>query len=266
MRGRRVGSPSFFQSLRFQRLWNSFHAIWKAMKVLPVPVASVSRMRSRPSAMAPARARWRCPGSSGPGSAALVLEGHGGEAVAPGVLLWRRSRPEFFRRREGASSPSRRVHVDAVDALPVGGVGEAHRQLAGVVLGLRHAFGQRLVPGLGLDHRQLGVAVLQHVVGVSALPRLPWPSMRPGRDRVLAPDAAALDHAPARRLQGGVDVLGAGFGFVHPCLVHARLASASHAPPAIFAAKKDDVPSRPHRRAWRDDSSVLLRHRRAWAG
>ena len=52
MRGRRVGSPPLFQSARFQRLWNSFQAIWKAMKVLPVPVASVSRMRSRPSAMA----------------------------------------------------------------------------------------------------------------------------------------------------------------------------------------------------------------------
>ena len=33
---------------RFQRLWNSFQAIWKAMEVLPVPVASVSRMRSLP--------------------------------------------------------------------------------------------------------------------------------------------------------------------------------------------------------------------------
>ena len=40
MRGRRVGSRP-----RFQRLWNSFQAIWKAMNVLPVPVASVSRMR-----------------------------------------------------------------------------------------------------------------------------------------------------------------------------------------------------------------------------
>ena len=47
MRGRRVGSR-----LRFQRLWNSFQAIWKAMKVLPVPVASVSRMRCCSSAMA----------------------------------------------------------------------------------------------------------------------------------------------------------------------------------------------------------------------
>ena len=47
IRGRRVGWP-----LRFQRLWNSFHAIWKAMNVLPVPVASVSRMRTAPAMMA----------------------------------------------------------------------------------------------------------------------------------------------------------------------------------------------------------------------
>ena len=47
MRGRRVGSR-----LRFHWLWNSFQAIWKAMGVLPVPVASVSRMRGRPAAMA----------------------------------------------------------------------------------------------------------------------------------------------------------------------------------------------------------------------
>ena len=39
--------------------------------------------------------------------------------------------------------------------------------------------------------------------------------MRPERDRILAPDAAALDDAPARRLQRGIDVLGSGFGFVH---------------------------------------------------
>jgi hypothetical protein len=51
MRGRRIGSPE-----RFQRAWKSFHAIWKAMKVFPVPVASVSRMRFLP---APTAARTR---------------------------------------------------------------------------------------------------------------------------------------------------------------------------------------------------------------
>jgi len=47
MRGRREGSR-----LRFQRLWKSFQAIWKAMKVFPVPVARVSRIRGFPAAMA----------------------------------------------------------------------------------------------------------------------------------------------------------------------------------------------------------------------
>ncbi len=37
---------------RFQRLWKSFYASWKAMNVFPVPVASVSRMRSCPPAIA----------------------------------------------------------------------------------------------------------------------------------------------------------------------------------------------------------------------
>src|SRR5690349_1773076 len=41
IRGRRAGSPACFQSIRFQRLWKSFQASWKAMKVLPVPVARV---------------------------------------------------------------------------------------------------------------------------------------------------------------------------------------------------------------------------------
>ena len=69
--------------------------------------------------------------------AALVLEGHGGEAVAPGVRLGKGQVPEFVRRRVRWTLALRaRLHVDAVDALAVGGVGEADGQLAGVVLGL----------------------------------------------------------------------------------------------------------------------------------
>jgi len=47
MRGRREGSR-----VRFQRLWKSFQAIWRAMKVLPVPVARVRRTRCRSAPMA----------------------------------------------------------------------------------------------------------------------------------------------------------------------------------------------------------------------
>ena len=53
MRGCRATVPASERvDDRFQRLWKSFQTIWKAMNVLPVPVASVSRMRLRPSAMA----------------------------------------------------------------------------------------------------------------------------------------------------------------------------------------------------------------------
>ena len=187
------------------------------MKVLPVPVASVSRMRC-----------WFVgDGLQHPLDgdvlvvaalevAALVLERHGGEAVAPGVLLGKGQVPEFVGRRDSAAVRLRsRLHVDAVDALAVGGVGEADGQLAGVVLGLRHALGQRLVPRLGLDDGELGVAIDQHVIGGERLaaPSVAFEAAR--RDGVFAPDAAAFDHAPARRFQCGVDMFGSGLGFVH---------------------------------------------------
>jgi len=36
-----------------------------------------------------------------------------------------------------------------------------------------------------------------------------------GQSRVLTPDAATLDDAPARRFHRGINVLSPGFGFVH---------------------------------------------------
>ena len=54
--------------------------------------------------------------------AALVLERHGGEAVAPCVRLGERQVPEFIRRRVIARLAFLAgLHVDAVDALAVGG-------------------------------------------------------------------------------------------------------------------------------------------------
>ena len=50
---------------------------------------------------------------------------------------------------------------------------------------------------------------------MSGLPRRAVAFDAAGRDGILAPDAAALDDAPARRFQRGIDVLGSGFGFVH---------------------------------------------------
>ena len=47
MRGSRPGAP-----LTFHCPFQSFQAIWKAMTVLPVPVASVSRTRRLPERIA----------------------------------------------------------------------------------------------------------------------------------------------------------------------------------------------------------------------
>lgn len=60
------------------------------------------------------------------------------------------------------------MHVDAIDALAIPGVGETDGQLAGVILGLTHVLGQGLVPGFRLDHapagsRQRGGVVLTAV-------------------------------------------------------------------------------------------------------
>ncbi len=172
-----------------------------------------------------------------PGTA-LVLERDGGKTFTPRHATPRRGgrlglreglRPE----RLGAGE-ARHVAlgagglVDAVDGLPVGAVGEAHRQLCGVALGLRDALRMWLRPGLGLHHRELGVAVDQRVVGdlrsrASPLARAHGAGLQaPERDAVLAQHPAAFDHAPVGGLDCGVGVLGAGFGFVHAASVSAR--------------------------------------------
>ena len=112
--------------------------------------------------------RCRGPGP-GPGSgpvAALVFERHGRKTVAPCVLLSKGQNPEFGRCGEPGDVAFRaRGHVDSVDALAVGGVGVADGEFPGVVLGLRHARGQRFIPRLRLDDGQLVVAIDQQVIG-----------------------------------------------------------------------------------------------------
>ena len=145
-----------------------------------------------------------------------VLKWHCGKAVAPGVLDRKYPVPEFIWRgvlRDLALSAG--FHVNAVDALAVGGVGEPDRQLAGIVLGLAYALRDLLIPSLGLDHSQLGIAVFQHVIGDE---RLGAPALALNTalgDLVLAPNSTTFDHAPPCCLQGRVNMLGAGFGLVH---------------------------------------------------
>ena len=150
--------------------------------------------------------------------AALVVEWHGSEAVAPRIRFGKGHRPEFVRGRVGRQLAFLTgLHVDAVDALTVRRVGVADGQLAGVVLRLRHAFCQCFVPGFGFDDRQLATAIDQHVIGgeCPAAPTVALDAAR--RDRILAEDLAVLHNAPARRYERGVDVLASCLGFVHGC-------------------------------------------------
>ncbi len=77
------------------------------------------------------------------------------------------------------------------------------------------AFGERFAPRLGLNDGDLGVAIDEHVVGDVGLAAPAVTLDAAGGDTVLAQDLAALDDAPTRRLQCGVDVLGARLGLVH---------------------------------------------------
>ncbi len=106
------------------------------------------------------------------------------------------------------------VHVDLVDASPVGRKGEAGLQLAGIVLGLPDAFGVEEIEPLGLDHRELHVAIDEDVIRDFRL-RPPPRALEPPRRDDLAANAARLHHAPTGRLQRGIDQFGAGLRFVH---------------------------------------------------
>ena len=148
--------------------------------------------------------------------AALVLKRNGGQAVAPDIFHRESGLPK--RLRSGKSwqlALNARLHVNAVNPLAIGGIAKTDRELARVILGLAHAFGQLAQHRLGLNHGKLGVAVLQHIVGSQRRAALARTFEAAQRDGVLAPDAAALHHAPSGSGQQGIDQFGAGFGFVH---------------------------------------------------
>src|SRR6185437_13121931 len=135
---------------------------------------------------------------------ALVLEGDGGEAVAPRICFGEGQAPQLvgpWKARQSAFLAG--LHVDAIDALPVARIGEADGELAGIILRLRHAFGQGFVPGLGLDHAELVRAIFEDVIGDERLGAAAKTFDAAEGDRVFAPDAAAFDDAPARRLRAG---------------------------------------------------------------
>ena len=79
------------------------------------------------------------------------------------------------------------------------------------------------------EHMPIDVLISpEKEVAEAALQRLAAPAeafQPPQRDRILAADTATINHAPASGLQGRVDMVGAGFGFVHlrvPWLIKTR--------------------------------------------
>ena len=178
MRGRRVGlarsgsSGSGTASRRSGRRWRSCRCRWRAS------AGCAARRRRWP----PARARWRCAGNSASArcrrlSSKGTAAKRSRQAFCVGKDLGPTVRPAWDSARR-AFRPG--LHVDLVDAQAVGGIGEARLQLVGIVFRLPDAFGQRLVPRLGLDHRQLVVAIDQHIVGDLGFAAPARASMRPG--------------------------------------------------------------------------------------
>ena len=77
--------------------------------------------------------------------ATLVLERHGGETVAPSILLAKICPQRSSGLGKAATSPSVPcLQVHAVDGLAVGGEGEPESQLGGVALGLHDALASGL--------------------------------------------------------------------------------------------------------------------------
>ncbi|HLS81163.1 MAG TPA: hypothetical protein VK025_07155 [Steroidobacter sp.] len=148
--------------------------------------------------------------------AALVLKRHSGEPIAPCVRFREREIPQLVRRREARLlTLASRLHIDAIHTTTVRREGMTDRELGRVILGLLHSERQRLIPRFGFNDGQTGVAIDEQVIGGERLRSPPMPLQSPKGDRVLAPYAAAFNHAPACRFQCRVDVISAGFGLVH---------------------------------------------------
>ena len=147
---------------------------------------------------------------------AFVGKRDGRKSVPPEVLGLKSPRPQFIRRRVRAlplPPPSAcRCHIGPVHWWNTQTAPRACRRSSWPAPRL----GQRLIPRLGLDHRELLVAVDEHVIrGSVACPPPAETLQPPQRDRMFSQNLRPLDNTPSRRLERGVDVLGSGFGFVH---------------------------------------------------
>ena len=153
----------------------------------------------------PARARWRCPGSSAPASVPpLSSNGTAAKRSRQSFGSAKVSVPQLVRRRVASTLALRAgLHVDAVDAVAVGGIGEARLPAwrrspwpapTPSVSGLSHA--------LASITASLCVAVDQHVVGDLRLAAPPCALDAAGADD-LAADPAVGDDAPAAPSERG---------------------------------------------------------------
>ena len=154
--------------------------------------------------------------------AALVLERHGGEAVAPerGARLGGAER--LLPQRVGAGVAVEiglrtGRHVDAVKLFPVAGEGEAGLQFLGVALGLAEPLGGSLVARFRLQHREALAAMGEHVVGDLRLGP-PTRALQPPEGDPHLPPHPALPRPPAGGGKCGVDQLRAGLRLVHAAI------------------------------------------------
>ena len=145
--------------------------------------------------------------------AAVGLELHGSEGVAPVVPFREGPVPQVVRRREGQEHIALVAgrHVDAVPLQPVRGIGEAGSEAAGVVLGLPDSVAVAEARALGLQHGELLPLVEQDIIAGQALAAFAAGLDAAGADHFPA-DAGAFDDAPAGRPQHRIDPLRAGIG------------------------------------------------------
>ena len=142
---------------------------------------------------------------------ALGFEGDCGEAVAPFVFFGEGRRPEFIRAGVVADIAFvAGLHVDAIEADPIGGVGKAGVEISGVFLGLADALGVWQAAPLGFEDGQLVAAIGEHVVGDVLIASFAS-SLEATEGDDFASHTAVCDDAPACVFEGGVDQLGAGF-------------------------------------------------------
>jgi len=97
---------------------------------------------------------------------AAVFKRHRRKAGTSEVLYRKGTIPQFiWRRKANLLTLNTGIHINTVNTLPIVGIAKTNRQFTGIIFGLTDALGQWLIPSFGFNHRQLGIAIFQHIVG-----------------------------------------------------------------------------------------------------